>query len=335
MRTNDKSTVFAWLRLIAIATLIMGLGWFIMRDTGQTASVDDRAQQSKENGAKNGDGEAGLDDSLPEFGQVTDIVDSITVVIDKKYFVRYLGVVTPTTIDKVQCMGREALLANESTMNQIVRMEKDPIIDQAKDGVWLRYVWVADDEATKAAYNDAFNGTAAFILDEPINEPTANIEPTEQPMDSKDKTTDQPSNNVNPSEDVKSADEPKADDKPKHKEFMVSDRIIEMGLGFPLLSKDMKYYDKMSSTAHYSSATKHGLWGQCEISQDDKGLLKTQTVEECNIKGIKTKSGDKIYRVPDCPLYQRAVVLKYQDDEWLCSEDEATTKGYKKATDCN
>ncbi|OGY38096.1 MAG: hypothetical protein A3I08_01015 [Candidatus Andersenbacteria bacterium RIFCSPLOWO2_02_FULL_46_11] len=129
--------------------------------------------------------------------------------------------------------------------------------------------------------------------------------------------------------------EEKGVEEEKIKEYLVSERIIEMGLGFPLLGKEMMYYDRLSSAARYSSATKRGLWGQCEISQDNEsGLLNTQTVEECNIKGVIISNGDKIYRTSSCAGYKDMVVLLYKGGKWLCSEEEAVSSGYVKAVDC-
>jgi len=53
-------------------------------------------------------------------------------------------------------------------------------------------------------------------------------------------------------------------------EILINNRIIEMGLAFPLLSQDMEHYDMMTSSAQYASATKKGLWGQCEVYNDEE-----------------------------------------------------------------
>jgi hypothetical protein len=118
------------------------------------------------------------------------------------------------------------------------------------------------------------------------------------------------------------------------REYLVSERIVEMGLGFPLLSKDMIYHEKLSAAARYSSATKRGLWGACEISENENGLLKTQSIDDCVIKGAETSGGQRIYRTPQCKAYKDTVVLMYQGGEWLCSEEEAVEKGFMKAADC-
>ena len=98
------------------------------------------------------------------------------------------------------------------------------------------------------------------------------------------------------------------------KEYLVSERIVEMGLGFPLLSKDMIYHEKLSAAARFSSATGRGLWGACDISEGDSGLLKTQEVMECVIKGVKLLDGQQVFRTPQCKVYKDTVVLKYKDD---------------------
>lgn len=61
------------------------------------------------------------------------------------------------------------------------------------------------------------------------------------------------------------------------KEILINNRIIEMGLAFPLLSPDMKYHSMMSSSTRYASATYRGLWGECEVYNDEAtGRLKVK-----------------------------------------------------------
>lgn len=263
------------------------------------------------------------DSPPPTFGTVTDVIDAITIEMNGSYDIRYLGLSVPTTLNKVECIGKEALQANESMLGKIIRLEEDPMLLRARNGAWTRYVWVADDEVTQDAYTKSLNGETVLGLIKPVN-PDGTAEPIVSPSATSD--------NVNVSPALESL--PKEDIEPKFKEYMVSERIIEMGLGFPLLAKDMKYYDKLAAAARYSSATKRGLWGKCEISQDDKELLQVQTIEECIIKGVTVLNGDKIYRTPSCAGYKDTVVLGYKGGKWLCSEEEAVASGFVKAIDC-
>jgi endonuclease YncB( thermonuclease family) len=337
-------------------------GWFLWRDMApnQREEVSSEANNQPEIS----EDVDSANDPPPSFGQVTGIVDSLTIVVNDKHKVRYLGVVTPAASDKVECFGKEAGQANESMLGKTVRLEDDPILARARDGAWVRYVWVADDEETQEAYTRALNGETVLGLTEPIIEDNENDSSTTSGDDLP--TTPEPNNTADdnkasddgiteanedlPAEqaeennsnegialeaDTEESEQGAQEDEVKFKEYMVSERIIEMGLGFPLLSQEMRYYDRLVGAARYSSSTKRGLWGACEVSQNEGGLLQTQTIQECTIKGTQTVvSGEKIYRTRDCAGYKDTLVLLYQGGQWFCSEEEAVNGGFVKAIDC-
>lgn len=288
------------------------MGWFLSQDINQGVS-ESKVEESVK------DKEAEKESSPPpEYGEVTDIVDSITFVMDDEYIIRYLGVVTPSALEKVQCFGREALRANESMIDKTVRLEEDPLLSKAADGAWVRYVWVPENEKSQETYNKALSDA-----------PVAGLNVSPAPTESDDLVIKEEGVDKEGEEDSKEEDEGEKID-----EYLVSERIIEMGLGFPLLSKDMVYYDKLSAAAKFSSATKRGLWGKCEVTEGQDDLLRTQEVTDCVIKGVKLLDGQKVYRTQSCKAYKDTVVLSYKEGEWLCGEEEAKEKGYAKAVDC-
>ena len=368
---TKKQVVF----IVFFCVILIWTGWFLWQDAGR---------RKTENGDSNADKQYETlkqsprlkNDPPPQFGIVTDVVDSLTIIIDDAYLVRYLGVSTPATLDRVECFGKESVQANESMLGKTVRLEEDPVLVRARDGASIRYVWGPDDDKSQEAYAMALNGMPVPGLTEPLSSPKVSGEPTTpkgnndsgdsggEPVNvnNKDEAV-LPDESGNAGENVseklgdaqagdtagmmegvvpeplngdnEANSEEKGVEEEKIKEYLVSERIIEMGLGFPLLGKEMMYYDRLSSAARYSSATKRGLWGQCEISQDNEsGLLNTQTVEECNIKGVIISNGDKIYRTSSCAGYKDMVVLLYKGGKWLCSEEEAVSSGYVKAVDC-
>jgi hypothetical protein len=54
-------------------------------------------------------------------------------------------------------------------------------------------------------------------------------------------------------------------------------------------------------------------------------------VPECLIKGNVSSSGERIFHVPGGVSYDRTQIDTARGEEWLCSEEEAVEKGYRKA----
>jgi len=361
MKNLDIFSAQTYAVLLVIGGVIW-LGWFLSRDMNDnslpTPTQARQVEEAEEEQPKINS------DPPPEFATVTDVIDSLTIVLDNKYIVRYLGVTTPRTTNEVQCFGKEALQANESLLEKTVRLEEDPVLAQARDGAWVRYVWVAEDEKSQEAYGKALSGAPVAGLTDLIpEEGEGSADQESNGVNTKVDESGEMNNEVGIGNDTTSIDENKViadnegqeepellppelsgateaeeenSEEDKIKEYLVSERIIEMGLGFPLLSQEMIHHGKLSAAARFSSATKRGLWKHCEISEDEEtGLLKTQTIEECAIKGFLLPDKSKIYRTADCEGYKDTVVLKYREGEWLCSEEEAAEKGYEKAVDCS
>lgn len=123
----------------------------------------------------------------------------------------------------------------------------------------------------------------------------------------------------------------------KPKEIIINERILEMGLGFPLVSQEMKYGERMLSASKYASATKKGLWGQCIVDSKKTAngiYFSTQTIDDCVIKAETNIFGEKIYRTPSCLSYKEMIVIQSEGDKWFCSEDMAKENGFFKAKDC-
>ncbi len=176
------------------------------------------------------------------------------------------------------------------------------MLPRARDGAWLRYVYT--DEIKKKPAQKEEGEQAGSASGEPIISSSEKKEKEE----------------IQYEEEVK--------------EYMMNERMLERGYAIPLLSKEMKYYDRMASAARYSNATKKGLWGACEIEKKENGLLKAQEVDDCVIKGSDLGEGQKIYRAKGCLGYVNTVVIQSHGDRWLCDEEEAEENGWAKAPDC-
>jgi len=170
---TKKQVVF----IVFFCVILIWTGWFLWQDAGR---------RKTENGDSNADKQYETlkqsprlkNDPPPQFGIVTDVVDSLTIIIDDAYLVRYLGVSTPATLDRVECFGKESVQANESMLGKTVRLEEDPVLVRARDGASIRYVWVPDDDKSQEAYAMALNGMPVPGLTEPLSSPKVSGEPT-------------------------------------------------------------------------------------------------------------------------------------------------------------
>lgn len=250
----------------------------------------------------------------PERGVIEAVVDSITLRLTTGHIIRYMGVETPSVKDEVQCFGKEALIANESVIGQEVRLEEEPLLLRSRDGAWTRYVFMKEPEEEATEEPGARDEPRAASSDEVVFSPLPDSSPV--PTEAAEATESE----------TETADE-------SNDEIFINERILEGGFGFPVVSEDMKYGERLLSAARFSSATGKGLWSRCEI-EGEAPELSTQTVTECVIKGKTTESGAKFYRTSECPGYKDTIVLQSEGGQWFCSEDEAREAGFEKAEDC-
>jgi len=260
-----------------------------------------------------------------EVGEVKKIIDPITIQLTSGHIIRYVGVRNPDVTAEVRCFGKEALLANESMIGEKVRMEKEPLINKSNDGAWVRYVFIEDTASEKSQ----------------IPNPKSQTNPNEQnPKIEIEGQDNQAPKTVEPVENKQldaSKDNNVEQKAPEKKEILVNERILEMGLGFPLVSQEMKYGERMISSAKYASATGKGLWSQCKVDSKQTAngtYFTTQILETCIIKGKINIDGKKIYRTPECPAYVETMVILAEGGKWFCAEDTAREEGFVKAEDC-
>lgn len=287
---------------------------------------------------------AELDDPPPERSEVVEVIDGMTIKLASGHKVRYLGVRMPNVRQKVECYGKESLAMNESVIGKTVRLEGDPILDRAEDGAWLRYVYAPEAKKENIPDEESASGSDAPINEEEASGGDDNIDgdappaigSTEVPIISvEEEYILDEEGSESEKKQAEGDEEEDAHQGAREGEYMINERIIEIGAGFPLLSEEMIYFDRMASGMRYSQATEKGLWGTCELETPKGGLPITNTVEECVIKGKVLINGDKVYREPGCAAYGRTVVLQYsKGDAWLCSKEEAEEGGWQRAKDC-
>jgi endonuclease YncB( thermonuclease family) len=121
-------------------------------------------------------------------------------------------------------------------------------------------------------------------------------------------------------------------------EFLINEKILAGGFGFPVVSEDMKHGAAMLAAAKFASATRKGLWGKCEILEETRGeetMFATPPLTDCVLKGLLAADKQKIYRTPSCPAYGETLVLESQGGRWFCAEDTAQAEGFALAPDCS
>jgi hypothetical protein len=281
-----------------LVSALVGLGFWLERDLAGQTAVPETAGEEDVN-----------DTPPPERGVVAKIIDGITLKLESGHVVRYLGVRVPGVGQPVECFGREVLAAQEAIIGQEVRMAVDPVLERAKDGAWVRYVYMKDDKEEETA------------------EATATASPTPGEVDDDETTT------TTRDEETAVSTSRVLDE--GEDEILINERILEGGFGFPLVSEEVILSERMLAAAKYASATGKGLWKQCEVTEDEElGWLKTNATDECVIKGSTGVTGKKLYRTDECGLYGQTIVLPSQGGQWFCSEDEAKEAGFELAGDC-
>ncbi|MGH9857801.1 MAG: hypothetical protein ACRD4B_08155, partial [Acidobacteriota bacterium] len=222
----------------------------------------------------------------------------ITILVESGHVIRYIGVRAPSVTSPVHCFGKEALLANESMLGKRVRLEEEPLLLRSSDGAWTRYVFFEDDTPAPPA----------------------------------------PSPEMSPAQGTPSpAAPPGESERTEPREIFVNERFLEGGFGFPVVSQDMKYGERMLAAARYAGAIGKGLWQRCQIQEQDgqnSVNITTQILDTCLIKGVTTVKQEKIYRTPECPAYRQTIPITAEGGAWFCAEDIAERNGYVLAPDC-
>jgi micrococcal nuclease len=102
--------------------------------------------------------------------------------------------------------------------------------------------------------------------------------------------------------------------------------MMDEGLAIPDYRKNSQR-DILTQSYHTAKNQKLGIFGS--LCQDKTTDL------ECVIKGnIDMASGKKFYHLPGCSHYDEIVIDSYRGEKYFCSEKEAQTAGFTKASSC-
>lgn len=102
---------------------------------------------------------------------------------------------------------------------------------------------------------------------------------------------------------------------------------------------DIKYQNQFVQAQREAREAKVGLWGACsaETEIDTTSLPVTNgdaAGDFCVIKGNINSSGEKIYHLPGCGSYTKTKIDEVRGERWFCSETEAQTASWRRASNC-
>lgn len=110
-------------------------------------------------------------------------------------------------------------------------------------------------------------------------------------------------------------------------DIFVNDYLVAGGFAhastFP---PDIKYQDKFRQSEEKARTENLGLWSSCGASQQNP-----QPGSGCVIKGNISSSGEKIYHLLGQKYYDKTVINTSRGEKWFCTEEEATTTGWRRS----
>ena len=101
---------------------------------------------------------------------------------------------------------------------------------------------------------------------------------------------------------------------------------------------DNRYQKIISSAQWYAYNNKLGMWGVCDYVPDNINKRQENSEPEnknCIIKGnISEKGFGKTYLIPGCDNYNFVKIDTRKGEQYFCTEQEAMSAGFRKATNC-
>lgn len=91
-------------------------------------------------------------------------------------------------------------------------------------------------------------------------------------------------------------------------------------------SVNSPYTNTIKAVQNIAKENKLGIWSEECRTTNPKNF-------DCLIKG-NTRAGKKIYHSPECPNYDEVIVDESFSDHWFCTELDAQTHGFTKASGC-
>lgn len=117
-------------------------------------------------------------------------------------------------------------------------------------------------------------------------------------------------------------------------DVFVNDYLIRQGFAhaatFP---PDIKYQDQFTASQREAVSQNRGLWKTCVENSSPTPPPISDT--NCPIKGNINAAGEKIYHLPGCKSYSKTQIDTNKGERWFCSETDAASTGWRRASNCN
>lgn len=113
---------------------------------------------------------------------------------------------------------------------------------------------------------------------------------------------------------------------------LINKIILEEGWGRTDYRKNSQR-ETLTAAFHQAQKYKRGIWGSlCRIESNP---TKSTNSTGCLIKGnIDKNTYKKFYHLPGCKHYNQIVIEKDIGERYFCTEKEATSSGFVKASTC-
>jgi len=96
---------------------------------------------------------------------------------------------------------------------------------------------------------------------------------------------------------------------------------------------DLKYQLQFKEVERSAFDNNLGLWGQCSRQPSDYNPSEIERLKYCVVKG-NIEGGEKIFYYPKCPSYYDVKIDESIGEKWFCTEEEAKSFGWQKASEC-
>ncbi|OGG35699.1 hypothetical protein A2363_04240 [Candidatus Gottesmanbacteria bacterium RIFOXYB1_FULL_47_11] len=105
---------------------------------------------------------------------------------------------------------------------------------------------------------------------------------------------------------------------------LVNRGMLAAGLAKNTYSAPADYAPTLKQASDKAKASALGIYSS---------RCRTQATGDCTIKG-NVREGEKIYHVQGCDNYSQVIVDEAFGDHWFCTEPEAVSAGFTRATGC-
>ena len=130
----------------------------------------------------------------------------------------------------------------------------------------------------------------------------------------------------------------------KENDLFVNEMLVREGYAvYDAHPPDNRYREFLASAGEEARNAKRGIWGACNMAPTENERERATQREinmpppspNCIIKGnISEKGYGKTYLVPGCDNYNNVKVDTRKGERYFCTEEEATSAGFRRAENC-